>query len=602
MTGHPDDMEIFLAELGELLDSVEENTVILERSPNDEALIAELFRAMHTVKGNAATLGLSEGVEVAHRMESVLDEVRAGDKKVTADLIDGLFSSLDWLRNWMGTLKGKVSSPQEQVEVTGGTGVLTVTFNPDAPLLSARCFQALQTAGEIVQVLGSVPSASQLESDEVYSSIKIFVSDRENLAEAVEALKGIQDVVGVTADGLSERKVGLGNRFVPGRTVRVDVELLDSLMDMVGELVIDRTRLTQIAARLSAGKDSTGLGNEISALASHLQRTSTELQEGIMRARLLPLGSIFSKFPRMIRDLAQKCGKEIRFEMAGETTELDRTVLEAIDDPLIHILRNAVDHGIESGEERRAKGKSPWGSVTLSAWHEENQVVIRVSDDGAGLDPEKLRKAAVSRGLVTSQQASALSDHEALNLVLAPGFSTVKTPTEMSGRGVGLDVVRANLERVNGQFEIAGAPGRGTDITMRLPLTLAIMRALLVRCGSSVYAVSTSSVEEVFSSQDFSLHTVNGKKVVNIRGKTVPFAALEAALYGTCEDPSRCNYGLLTAGGDRARALGVDELLGEEEIVVKSMGVLLSRLKGISGATILANGDPAVILDLPRII
>lgn len=629
----PDDLKVFLVEVSELLDCVEENLVALERSPADDALISELFRAMHTIKGNAATLGLEDGVKVTHMMESVLDEIRSGARKVTPEIVDTMFAALDWLGEWKNALASGGHGPfvsghavhqlqnasqaeegslpdflSQAISPSQGDGismhVMTVRFRSDAPLLSARCFQAIALIGEVVDVLGSAPSVDEIEFGRVHDTLEIYVNAGEDLVEAAEVARTVQDVTGVSIERYLPMACDSGkrSRSALGRTVRVDVSLLDFLMDMVGELVIDRTRLTQIASGLLANGDTLGLGSEIRSLAAHLQRTSAELQEGIMQARLLPLRSIFSKFPRMMRDLAQKCGKEIRFEVTGETTELDRTVLEAIDDPLIHILRNAVDHGIEHPDERVAKGKARSGKVILSAWHEENQAVIMVSDDGAGLDPERLRRAAVARGFLTGEAASNLSHQEVLNLLFAPGFSTAPAASDVSGRGVGLDVVRANLESVNGKIEISGKPGLGTEVKLRLPLTLAIMRALFVRCSQSVYAVPTSSVEEVFSLRDFAVHTIKGKPAVNFRGRVIPLISLEGALYGSIRDMSEHRYALLTTTANRSLAIGVDELVGEEEIVVKSMGSLLSRIKGVSGATILAQGDPAVILDVQRLI
>ena len=382
----------------------------------------------------------------------------------------------------------------------------------------------------------------------------------------------------------------------------MDVGLLDFLMNMIGELVIDRTRLSQIATQLMRNPETAAVGSEISSLAAHLQRTSSELQEGIMQARLLPVKSIFSKFPRMMRDLSLRCGKQLDFEIQGENTELDRTVLEAIDDPLIHILRNSVDHGIELPEERVAAGKPPRGRVILSAVHEENQVVVRVEDDGAGIDAEQVKRSAVKKGLISEEAAQKLSEKEALELIFMPGFSTSDVATEVSGRGVGMDVVRANLEKVNGQIEVRTKLGEGTVVTLRLPLTLAIMRALLVRCREEVYAIPTSSVEEVLAMEDVTVGSVQGRPAMNVRGRVIPLISLEGALKDDLWSDCEHRYALLTRASDQPLALGVDGLIGEEEIVVKEMGHMLSRLKGIAGATILAQGDPAVILDVNRVV
>ena len=653
------DLEILLSEVNELLAATEENLVALEKAPNDQAIIQEVFRVMHTIKGGAATLGLEDAVEVSHRMESILDEVRSGKRSVTPVLMDALFSVVDWLKEWasalsqgvspppkegvlnaMGSLAGK--DPGERVEARGpseagadralpldlsqkidgalreGKNVLhmVVSFKADVPLLSVRCFQILSLLEEAVEVLGSIPSLEEIESDQVKDRLEVYLA-ADDEGEGVKAIaQSNQDVKEVSVSkylapqsrvheetqGQSKDESPTVKRSDLGRTVRVDVGLLDFLMNMVGELVIDRTRLSQIASQLVVDEELSQVGDEISALASHLQRTSTELQEGIMRARLLPLKSIFSKFPRMMRDLAHRCGKEIVFEVTGESTELDRTVLEAIDDPLIHVLRNAVDHGIEMPEQRMAKGKDPKGHVRLSAWHEENQVLVRVEDDGAGIDAEVVKRSAVKKGLITEEQAQKMSEKEAVELIFLPGFSTAEKATEVSGRGVGMDVARANLERVNGRIEVKTKVGAGTQVTFRLPLTLAIMRALLVRCGQEVFAIPTSSVEEVFALRDVRVGSIQGKPAMNVRGSVVPLVSLEGALDGSMWSLNGQRYALLTRNNDRPIALGVDDLIGEEEIVVKEMGRLLSKLKGIAGATILAHGDPAVILDVNRVI
>lgn len=651
------DLELLLTEVAELLAATEENLVALEKAPSDTSLIQEVFRVMHTVKGGAATLGLQEAVEVTHGMETLMDDVRSGAKPLTKPLMDALFAVVDYLKEWRSALLEKknvqpagdlleriralanagddAGSSRNPAGETGSSPVaadlaakldaaaqqgknihcVTIRFGTDVPLLSVRCFQILTIVGESVDVIGSTPSLEEIENDRVDDVLQIYFAADDGGEEARNMVQKSQDVKEVTLSKYqaktqkAEEKRSKGTSEAPavkrsdlGKTVRVDVGLLDFLMNMVGELVIDRTRLSQIGAQLMRGSDTTGIGNEVNALASHLQRTSTELQEGIMQARLLPLKSILTKFPRMMRDLSQRCGKQITFEMIGESTELDRTVLEAIDDPLIHILRNAVDHGVELPDERIAHGKPAQGHVTLSASHEENQVLVRVEDDGAGIDAEKVKKSAIKKGLVTEEAASKLTEKEAVEMIFLPGFSTAEVATEVSGRGVGMDVVRTNLEKINGQIEVKTKVGQGTLVTLRLPLTLAIMRALLVRCGDSVFAIPTSSVEEVLSTGGMTIGSVHGKPAMNFRGRVVPLVSLEGALEDSMWLNNGHKYALLTRTNEQPLALGVDDLIGEEEIVVKEMGRLLSRLKGIAGATILAQGDPAIILDVNRVI
>lgn len=659
-----EDLQVFLAEVNELLANTEENLVELEKSSSDSALIQEVFRVMHTIKGGAATLGFEDGVEVTHIMESILDGVRSGAQELTPVMVDVLFSVLDWLEDWKTALEEQKERPptheimekirefapnvetaetsdESPAKETGHLRAshlsmqleeylsqekpvykLTVRFKPDTDLLSVRCFQVLTLVNEVADVIGSEPSVRDVEADKVHDEISIFVLAEDEGTAAKDVAGSVQDVIQVSlalCTGNALKKSGIQKdtkhsnapgqsdvsvkRTSLGRTVRVDVELLDFLLNMVGELVIERTRLTQIASKLLIDNETSVIGNEVAALASHLQRTSQELQEGIMRARLLPLKSIFTKFPRMIRDLANRCGKQIDLEIQGEDTELDRTVLEAIDDPLIHVLRNAVDHGIETPGERTGRGKPERGKVVLSAWHEENQVLIQVKDDGFGIDAENVRRSAIGKGLITAEAAAKLSEKEAMELIFMPGFSTSQVATQVSGRGVGMDVVRSNLERISGHIEVRSQAGLGTSVTLRLPLTLAIMRALLVRCSGLIYAIPTSSVEEALVVREEEIKAVQGKAALTVRGRIFPLVSLEGALR---DDPwfqnGRFRYAILTRSNDEPLALGVDDLVGEEEIVVKNMGKILSRLKGIAGATILAQGDPAIILDINRLL
>ncbi len=706
-----EDLSIFLEEVEELLANTEENLVELEKAPSDEALVQEVFRAMHTIKGGAATLGFQDGVEVTHTMESILDTVRSRERKLTADVVDSLFLVLDWLSEWKVALETQSKRPSTQeimkkirglefgqdegvassktacndfsgasLEYSGGEVLgdplgntpgpflagrlkealddgspvykLAVRFRPETDLLSVRCFQTLVLVNEAVDVIGSLPSLEEVEAGEASDVLDIYIISDDQGMTAKRVAGSVQDVVQVSlvtytgsgpgqsvgqhagfpsgqrpgksasqhpkqqsghrAAGHTGQYVGQGKDSVPdtvirktnlGRTVRVDVGLLDFLLNTVGELVIDRTRLTQMASRLQAREETSVAGNEIAALSSRLQRASQELQEGIMRARLLPLNNIFTKFPRMIRDLSNRCGKQIDLEIRGEQTELDRTVIEAIDDPLIHILRNAVDHGIEMPEERRARDKPARGKVTLSAWHQENQVLVQVEDDGSGIDPNDVKASAMRKGLITEETAAKLSDREAVELIFMPGFSTSQVATQVSGRGVGMDVVRSNLERINGHIEVSSQVGTGTAVTLRLPLTLAIMRSLLVDCSGLIYAIPTSSVEEVLVVAHDEIKTVKGRAALTVRGRVFPLVSLEGCLK---DDPWMRNgnfkYAVLTRSQDEPLALGVDGLIGEEEVVVKEMGKILSRLKGIAGATILPQGDPALILDTNRLL
>ncbi|MDW8289420.1 MAG: chemotaxis protein CheA [Armatimonadota bacterium] len=387
------------------------------------------------------------------------------------------------------------------------------------------------------------------------------------------------------------------------QTVRVDVARLDTLLNLVGELVIDRTRVAQLGREFEARFQRDELVDSLQETAAHIGRITDELQEHIMKARMLPIEHVFNRFPRMVRDLAQKFGKEVRLVMEGQETELDRSVIEIISDPLIHMLRNSVDHGIETPQEREAAGKPRQGTIRLSARHEENYILIEIEDDGKGMDPARLREAAVRKGLLPRDAAERLSDREALNLIFLPGFSTAKEVTEVSGRGVGMDIVRSNIQRVGGIVDVDSTPGKGTRFAIRLPLTLAIIRALLVRVAGQVYAIPLSSVLETLKIHPQTLQFVGKRPAILLRGRTLPLVSLQAHFYGS-------ETGLLTTAqeepmfvvvvglGERQVGLVVSHLIGEQEIVIKSLSRHLGEISGVSGATILGDGRVALILEV----
>lgn len=387
------------------------------------------------------------------------------------------------------------------------------------------------------------------------------------------------------------------------QTVRVDVARLDTLLNLVGELVIDRTRIAQLGREFEARSQHDDLVDSLLEAAGHIGRITDELQEHIMKARMLPIEHVFNRFPRMIRDLAQKFGKEVRLVMEGQETELDRSVIEIISDPLIHMLRNSVDHGIEPPEVREAAGKPRQGTIRLSARHEENYILIEIEDDGKGMDPAQLREVAVRKGVLTRDAAERLTDREALSLIFAPGFSTAKEVTEVSGRGVGMDIVRNNIQRVGGIVDVESTPGKGSRFSIRLPLTLAIIRALLVRVAGQVYAIPLSSVLETLKIQPDMVQFIGMRPAIVLRGRTLPLISLKAHFYD--DDFSAASYRgeesmfvVVVGLGERQVGLVVNHLIGEQEIVIKSLSRYLGEISGVSGATILGDGRVALILEV----
>jgi two-component system chemotaxis sensor kinase CheA len=591
----------------------------------------------------------------------------------------------------------------EAIKATLDTGasvwLLEVDFQPDSPWLAVRAFQALNDLSNVGELLKSSPTSEDIEAEKVGPRLLVVIAATEDAAPKItEAAATIEDVANTTltpytAEALSPAATTASPAVAPAaemvptaapeppgpaapaaiepappaatepaqrvgstapmrvvQNVRVDVERLDNLMNLVGELVIDRNRLQQIGLQLEG---EIGVHDSVDALneaAQHVGRITDELQEEVMRIRMQPIESVFNKFPRLVRDLAGKLNKKVDFVIEGKETELDRSVIEKIDDPIIHLLRNAIDHGLEMPDERRASGKSETGTIKLSAWHEENHIVIAVQDDGRGMDPAKLKASAVGKKVITQEVADRMDDRAAVELIFAAGFSTAAKTTDVSGRGVGMDIVRANIEKLSGFVTIETSVGRGTRFLVKLPLTLAIIRALLVGLGGQKFAIPMATVMETlrFDAQD--IRTIKTHEAIQLRGRILPLVALRdllrlpPLLYLAPPEPARdASYaengngygngngrpdGMHDVGdagsesmvdmgrrprshkmfvvavrvGDRQMGLQVDSLVGETEIVIKPLSRFLGDVRGIAGVTILGDGQVAIICDIPSLI
>ena len=520
-----------------------------------------------------------------------------------------------------------------------------ITIAPGCQLPSIRCYQILHELDALGTVHSSSPDRTAVESGSgEFSLVTIFASSSSE-DEVQSALSSVSDVETVTIRHLSAEEVeGTAAMTMPAATsgkpapgaarpqlslvedggraaegsrgvvaakktaqsVRIDVERLDGLMNLVGELVIDRTRLQQIREQLSSVlKDAnmTELTENFEETTSHLARVTDELQEEIMRSRMLPVRSVLTRLPRIVRDVAAKCGKKVELTTAGEETELDRSVIEEISDPLVHILRNAVDHGIETPEERREAGKPETGVITVTAWNQETYIYLSVRDDGKGIDTDVLRRKAVERGLVSRETAEATSDEAVLQYIIFAGHSTPKTLSDVSGRGVGMDIVRTNIERLNGQVTVHSTKGRGSEIIIQLPLTLATTKALMVTANDTVYAMPLVSVTEALSEEDAEIHSVGGRETLRLRGRLLPVVDLARALGDFRGDMQRGSRFVVAARhSDRQVAFLVDRLLGEQDVVVKSLGDLIGNRKGLTGATILGDGTLGLIIDIAGLV
>ncbi len=517
--------------------------------------------------------------------------------------------------------------------------LVDVVFNEDCQLPSIRCFQVLQEMDALAEVAHTWPERSAIEAgggEFGLSAVLVGNAEEEQLHGALAAVSDIaqlnvrllsaEDVQGplpaapapaktpaveanrpklqVVEDGAPAPAAGPARKAA--QSVRIDVERLDGLMNLVGELVIDRTRLQQIREQLTPVLKDANL-NELTdnfeETTAHLARVTDELQEEIMRSRMLPVKSVLTRLPRLVRDVASKCGKKVELLTAGEETELDRSVIEEISDPLVHILRNAVDHGIESPEERRAAGKPETGTVRVTAWNQETYIYLSVQDDGKGIDVETIRRKAVERGLVSREVAEAATDEAVLQYIFFAGLSTAKVVSDVSGRGVGMDIVRTNIERLNGEIKVRSTRGKGSEFIIQLPLTLATTKALMVVAAGTVYALPLVSVTEALAEDDADIHSVNGRRTLRLRDRLLPVVDLARALGETRPRPIDGKRFVVAAKhSDRQVAFLVDRLLGEQDVVVKSLGDLIGNRKGLTGATILGDGSLGLILDTASLV
>jgi two-component system chemotaxis sensor kinase CheA len=537
---------------------------------------------------------------------------------------------------------------------------LTVEIDPACPLPAVRALQVVLASGNLGIVVESHPTLEAIEAGQVVGTEPIVVwlrsprSVEELTALAHQEIERVPEVhvQGVTTASLAEGMAGVVATVVPAvptnsgstpvpvaqseptktpepaapptkadhpegdvnrqvaanhapRMVRIDVERLDALMNLVGELVIDRTRLARISAKVSTRGHDPALAEELTETCRHLARISDDLQDEVMRSRMLPIESVFSKFPRLMRDLAQKVDKKIDFVVEGKDTELDRSVAEQIGDPIIHLLRNSIDHGIEPRAKRLATGKPEIGQVRLAARHEENQIVIDVEDDGRGINPETLKEKAIAKGIIGAEAAAHMGEREAVDLIFAPGFSTAEQISDISGRGVGMDIVRTNVERLNGSITVETEVGQGTRFTVRLPLTLAIIRALLVEVAGQTYAIPLVSVLEALRVEGEKLRSVNGHEVIELRGQVLPLMRL-GEIFGVPAAPNQSSqerqFVVAVRWGERRCGLIVDALVGEQEIVIKPLGNLFRSAHGVSGGAVLGDGQVAPILDVAALI
>jgi two-component system, chemotaxis family, sensor kinase CheA len=580
----------FLIESTENLDRLDQELVKLEEDPQSNELLASIFRTIHTIKGSAGFLGFLRLQKVAHAGENLLSRLRDRQLLLTAEITSGLLAMVDAVRHMLS----EIGSTEQDGENDYPELLETLARLQEAEtsklaneVKDSRLLQetVLTPAAELVPPALPVPLPGPATTTATTATAAVLLADAAVKQEPVP-----EKSPALPANEARERETG-------AETVRVGVTLLDKLMNLVGELVLARNQLLQFGSRSS--------DPGILAISQRMNLIASELQEEVMKTRMQPVGNTWSKFPRTVRDLALSCGKEVRLEMEGQGTELDRTIIEAVKDPLTHLVRNAVDHGIEPPEVRQRKGKPATGCVSLRAFHEGGQVNIEIADDGAGLDQERIRAKAVERGIVTHEQAARLTQQEAFNLVFLPGFSTAEKITNVSGRGVGMDVVRTNLEKIGGTADLHSVAGKGTTVRIKIPLTLAIIPALVTRCEGERFAIPQISLTELVRLESAkNIEQAHGAPVYRLRGHLLPLVYLRDVLYprqtGRCrmrDEAESVNIAVLQAGSRRF-GLVVDEILDTEEIVVKPLGKQLKGISAYAGATIMGDGSVALILDV----
>jgi two-component system chemotaxis sensor kinase CheA len=681
-------LEIFIDETKEHLQNLSQQLMVLEEEPDNADTINEIFRAAHSLKGMAGTMGYKRMQHLTHIMENALSEIRNGKMTVNAELVDVLFQCLDALEAYLdnivetqdeGTEENEPIIARLNVFLNGGGGSapepkaeakeepktedapqakdvklneyevkavneafnknmnvysLEVHVDENCILKAARAFLVFKALEELGEIIKSDPSAQDIEDERFEFEFTIVVITEKDINAVKKAVENVSEIRKVVATQItnvpksaeteetavakkeeasevavadksaapakaSSAPTKTAGKPVVNRSVRVDIEKLDVLMNLVSELIIAKNGLMSVS-----GNDEGTVSAAFNEQVEYLERVTTNLHESVMKVRMMPIETVTQKFPKMVRDLSKKLDKQMKLFITGEDTELDRTVIDEIGDPLMHLVRNSADHGLEDNATRAQRGKDSAGNIYLDAYQDGNNVVIEVRDDGNGIDVEKIRNKAIEKGTVTPEQAEVMTDKEVINLLFQPSFSTAKQVTDVSGRGVGLDVVKTKIESLGGDIEVKTMLGEGSTFIIRLPLTLAIIQSLMVEVGGEKYAISLGNIQTIEDVLVTDIKYVQSKEVINLRGTVIPLIRLDSILD---IEPSQETVESLTAvivkKGDRLAGLIVDSLIGQQEIVIKSLGKYMSNnSKIISGATILGDGEVALILDTNALV
>jgi len=571
-------LDSFLIETKEIFEKLDVDLVEMENRPDDTELLNQIFRSFHTIKGTSGFLGLNKLTLITHRCEDILNKLRKKEAKLNTSVMDGILNSFDKIKELVSSVEVNLN---EDIDINKSIDILSHIIEKMNKRSSKR--KDDHTNGE----KNEKEIESKIEKKDDPKKIEIHP---ENQAEASES----DSVKGEN----SSKKISKEEN-----SIRVDIERLDELLNIASELVLGRNRLTQVYSEFAHEFEGTKLDKDLSEAAKQIDLMTNELQLLVMKTRMVRIGKVFTRFPRLIRDLSKESGKKIKLILNGEETELDKTLIEEINDPLVHLVRNSIDHGIETPDERKEKGKDPIGTIVLSAEQEGNNIIINITDDGSGIDPELIKEKAVSKGLISEDKAKELTKQDVLNLIFLPGFSTAKIVTSISGRGVGMDVVKTNVAKLRGIINIDSEVGSGTTISIKLPLTLAIIPGMIVEINEETIIIPLNSVIEVVRVQSDNIKSINGREVIMMRETIIPVFEISRMIYKKNDYQNKGWQHIVVVGiAEKKFGIKVDKLIGQKEVVIKSLGNYLGTIEGIAGSTILGDGTVVMILDINEIL
>lgn len=619
-------LEDFLVEAFELIEQIDHDLVELESNPEDLELLNRIFRVAHTVKGSSSFLNFDVLTKLTHHMEDVLNKARHGELKITPDIMDVVLESVDMMKALLRSIRERGNDTDAGVSISDICHRLTAINegrDPNAdenrqaqPQEKTQSKSQEDSQPEPESTMDQEPEVdvNSLSDAEVEAEIERLLKVRkaEDQARKDKQKQNSQESaatqepapkVQATKTSKEQTTPAHSNASAVEQTIRVEVKRLDNLMNLIGELVLGKNRLLKIYDDVEERYEGEKFLEELNQVVSQLSLVTTDIQLAVMKTRMLPIAKVFNKFPRMVRDLSRELGKQIDLEISGEETELDKSIVEEIGDPLVHIIRNSCDHGVEDPKDRLAAGKPEKGIIQLKAYNEGNHIVVEIVDDGKGIDALAVKMKALERGIITEREVDSMSDKEAFSLIFKPGFSMAKQVTNVSGRGVGMDVVKTNIEKLNGIIDIDSEVGKGTIIKLKIPLTLAIIQSLLVGSQEEFYAIPLASVKETVRVPVDNIYTIEGKNVLRLRDEVLSLVRL-SDLFGVKQvfESGDQTYVVVINVADSKLGIIVDSLIGQEEIVIKSLGNYLQNIRGIAGGTIRGDGKVTLIVDVGMIM